>query len=70
MKRFGPLLNRWWLGGGALAAAGLVVTRVIAPALEGAARSKMALGGELLALGGLAVIAMGISRRANRPSAP
>jgi uncharacterized membrane protein YdcZ (DUF606 family) len=70
MRRLGNLATPWWMGGVALAAAGVIAARVAAPALGGAAQSTVAIAGQLLALGGLAVIAVGVSRRVHRDSSP
>jgi len=69
MKRLAKFATPWWLGGVALAAAGVIVARLAAPAFGGAARPAVELAGELLALGGLAVIAVGVSRRVQQGSA-
>lgn len=63
MSRLAQFSNRWWLGGSALAAVGVILVRQAAPALASSARSWTQLGGELIALSGLLVIAWGISRR-------
>lgn len=66
MSRAARFVTPWWLGGIALAAGGVLITRVAAPALEAPARPLVQVAGELLALGGLLVIAWGISRRVRR----
>ena len=70
MMPFAKLATPWWLGGVALAAAGVIVARVVAPALGATARPVVEVAGELLAFGGLAVIALGLSRRGHRDPAP
>ncbi len=54
---------RHWLLGIALAAAGVVVARLVAPGFEARPRAVLALLGELIALAGLYVIVLGIRRR-------
>jgi len=70
MMPFAKLATPWWLGGVALAAAGVIVARVVAPALGATAQRAVEVAGELLAFGGLAVIAFGMSRRRHRDPAP
>jgi len=70
MKRFAHLATPWWLGGVTLAAAGVIVARVVAPALGATAQPVAQIAGELLALCGLAVISIGVSRRVHRGPAP
>lgn len=60
---------RHWLAGLVLAAAGVAIARLIAPAFADRARAALALAGELVALAGLLVIALGIRRRIRRASA-
>ena len=66
MKRIAFLADPWWRRGLVLAAAGIVLTRAAAPALADPGRSVVALAGELVALGGLTAIAIGIRRRGLR----
>lgn len=66
MSRLARFATPWWLGGTALAAVGILVTRIAAPALDAPARPLVQVAGELLALGGLLVIAYGVSRRMRR----
>lgn len=54
---------RYWLAGLALAALGVVLARLVAPAFETRTRAGLALVGELAALAGLFVIVLGIRRR-------
>jgi drug/metabolite transporter (DMT)-like permease len=70
MKRFGNLATPWWLGGVALAAVGVILVRIAAPFWGGAARPIAEIAGHLLALGGLTLIAVGVSRRVHRSSSP
>jgi hypothetical protein len=60
---------RHWLAGLALAVAGVVVARVIAPTFDARPRAALALLGELTALAGLYVIVLGIRRRLRLASA-
>ena len=60
---------RHWLAGLALAATGVVVARLLAPAFEAGPRAALALLGELTALAGLYVIVLGIRRRLRLASA-
>jgi Zn-dependent protease with chaperone function len=57
---------RHWIAGTALAFAGVAVARLVAPGFEGRARAAIALTGQLVALGGLLVILLGIRRRLSR----
>ena len=66
MKCLGNLATPWWLGGVALAAVGVILVRIAAPSLGGASRPVVEVAGQLLALGGLVVIAFGVSRRVHR----
>lgn len=59
---------RYWITGLLLAALGVALNRLASPAVEGAPRSVLALGGQLLGVGGLIVIASGIRRRIERAS--
>lgn len=63
MNRWAKLATPWWLVGIGLAAVGVVLTRLAAPAFALPERPLVQVAGELLALGGLAVIAWGVSRR-------
>lgn len=65
MPRLAQFGNRWWLGGVALAAGGVFLARLAAPALAPAAQPWVRLAGELAGLGGLGLIAWGVSRRAH-----
>ena len=70
MKRFAHLVTPAWLIGLVLAGAGIVLARFVAPALAGAWQPGVKVAGELIAFGGLLVIAAGVSRRVHRGSAP
>lgn len=59
-------LNRWWAAGILLAAAGVGLTRLASPADPGGPAVALRRAGALVALGGLAVIAVGVSRRVHR----
>lgn len=66
MRRLEKFATPWWLGGVALAAVGVILVRIAAPSLSGATRPVMEITGQLMALGGLVVIAFGVSRRMHR----
>lgn len=67
---------RHWLAGLALAAVGVVSARLLAPALPAVPGSIVAFLGQMTALSGLLVIALGVRRRVRsaadeaNPSAP
>ena len=63
MNRIAKLATPPWLGGLSFAVIGVILVRGVAPTLAGSARSTVEFTGEILALGGLAIIAWGISRR-------
>jgi hypothetical protein len=69
MSRYRHLLTPWWAGGVVLAALGVVLARLAGPSLEGTARLWVEAAGKLLAMGGLFVIAAGVSRRVRGGSA-
>lgn len=54
---------RHWLAGLALAVLGVVIARLVAPGFAPRPRATLALVGEVVALAGLLVIALGIRRR-------
>lgn len=54
---------RPWIVGTLLAFTGVALARLVAPSLAGHSRLAATVGGELLALGGLLVICLGIRRR-------
>jgi uncharacterized membrane protein YidH (DUF202 family) len=62
MKRASIFTAYWWLGT-AIASAGVALTRWVAPTLERNLQASATLSGQLFALLGLFVIALGISRR-------
>lgn len=64
MRGLAKFSSPTWLVGVGLAIAGVSVARWVSPALAMPARSATEFAGEILALGGLGVIAWGISRRA------
>ncbi len=58
---------RFWLGGIAAAIVGIVVARLVAPAVPpGSVRVTVTVAGQLLSLAGLALICFGVSRRVRR----
>lgn len=60
---------RFWMGGTVIAFAGVVLARFVAPALPpGALRLTATIGGQLIAIAGLALICVGVSRRVRRTS--
>ncbi len=54
---------RYWASGFAIAGLGVIAARWIAPGFEGTARLAWTIGGELFALTGLLIIAIGVRRR-------
>lgn len=60
---------RYWLTGLILAAVGVALARLVAPGFAERPRSLIALAGEVVALSGLFVIALGIRRRLRRAAA-
>ena len=61
--------RRHWLAGLALAALGVGLARLLAPAFSAQPRSIVALAGQLVALAGLVVIARGVRLRIEAASA-
>ncbi|PTX99057.1 hypothetical protein [Opitutus sp. ER46] len=57
---------RYWVTGTLTATVGVLLARVVAPHAAAGLRVPAALGGEILAIGGLLVICFGVSRRVNR----
>lgn len=55
--------KRPWIAGIATAAAGVLLARVVAPSLDGVASVLVNVGGQLLAVGGLFIICLGVRRR-------
>ena len=66
MKRFTQLATPWWIGGVILAMTGVLLARLGGSATTGGGRALATVAGQLLALGGLIVIALGVSRRVHR----
>ena len=60
---------RHGIGGTVLAVAGVAVARLVAPDFAGSTRAILLLTGQLVALGGLLIIILGIRRRVNRSPA-
>ncbi|MCR6656971.1 MAG: hypothetical protein NVV63_14445 [Opitutus sp.] len=60
---------RYWASGFAIAGLGVIAARWIAPGFEGTARLAWTIGGELFALTGLLIIAIGVRRRVAAASA-
>jgi hypothetical protein len=58
---------RPWLTGLLLACAGVAITRILAPGCGRSLRAGLTLAGQLTALGGLLIIALGIRRRVHPP---
>jgi len=54
---------RHWLSGIVIAFTGVAISRLLASGFEGRTHALIALTGQLVALGGLAVILFGIRRR-------
>ena len=63
MKPFARFTTPVWLGGLAIAGAGVLLARLVAPALAGPWQPVVKVAGELVAFGGLLVIAGGLSWR-------
>lgn len=59
---------RWWIAGVTTAFFGVALVRVAAPRLDGADRLLVAGGGQCLALGGLLILCLGVSRRISQSS--
>ncbi len=57
---------RYWISGTLAASAGVLVARVLAPHAAPSLRLSLTLGGQLLALGGLVILCIGVSRRIHR----
>jgi hypothetical protein len=70
MKPFSQFANRYWGGGLLLAATGVIIARIVSPTLEHGPRELSAAAGELLAVIGLFVIAVGVSRRLRGGESP
>jgi hypothetical protein len=63
MNRFAILTAPHWTAGVSLAIAGVLLARLGVPALPAEWRTLGKAAGELLAFGGIGVIAWGVSRR-------
>ncbi len=61
---------RPWLLGTLLALAGVVLARVIAGSCDGTARIVVTVCGQMVALGGLFVICLGVRRRIRQATGP
>jgi hypothetical protein len=60
----------YWISGTLVALGGAATSRFLAPLFDGGARIGISIGGQVLALAGLAVICVGVSRRVRgRPEA-
>jgi len=57
---------RFWVAGTLAAFAGVALARLIAPQLAQSSRIACMVGGQLLALAGLTIISVGVSRRVRR----
>lgn len=57
---------RFWIAGTAVAFSGVVLTRGLAPHLEGSTRIAFTVAGQCVALGGLFIICLGVRRRIKR----
>lgn len=55
-----------WIVGSVLAFGGVALARLVAPHFQSTLRILATLGGQLLALGGLFVICLGVRRRTRR----
>ena len=58
-----PTAYRHWVAGTSVALAGVGLTRILAPALHGGLAAAAAVTGQLLALAGLLLIALGVRQR-------
>jgi len=55
--------RRYWITGVAAALIGILLARAVAPQFSGRSKTLVNVAGQLMAMGGLIVIAFGISRR-------
>jgi hypothetical protein len=55
--------RRYWIAGIVIALVGVLLARVVAPHFEARPRTILNVAGRLLGMGGLVVIAFGVSRR-------
>ncbi|MDF3056412.1 MAG: hypothetical protein K0R17_627 [Rariglobus sp.] len=60
---------RHWISGTVIAFTGVAVSRGVASGFEGRPHALFALAGQLVALGGLFIILLGIRRRLSRANA-
>lgn len=60
---------RHWVFGTVIALAGVAISRVLATGFEGRVHAVFAVAGQVIALGGLFVILLGIRRRLHRANA-
>jgi hypothetical protein len=58
----------YWISGTLVALGGAAMARFLAPTLDAGARAGCSVAGQILALAGLAVICLGVSRRVRGPS--
>lgn len=68
MTPFARFLNVYWVGGIATAFLGVLVARFIGPLFDGNTRLYLLLAGQLLAISGLFIIALGIRNRVKKAS--
>lgn len=54
---------RFWLAGSAVATLGVMLARVVGPSLDGRVKIYVTAGGQLLAVGGLLILCLGVRRR-------
>ena len=59
---------RYWSTGVLLAVCGVACARIVAHSFAGTPRLVLTLGGQALALGGLFIICLGVSRRIKQTS--
>ena len=59
---------RYWVTGTLVALAGVAVARFVAPQFAPSGRIALTVGGQLLALAGLIIISVGVSRRVRNHS--
>jgi len=61
---------RYWIAGSIAAFAGVALAREVAPQMAATARIWCTVGGQVLALTGLLIICVGVSRRTRRDGEP
>jgi hypothetical protein len=69
MKVFGNLARATWLAGIATSMSGVALARMLAPSLDKPLRLYTTVGGQILALAGLFIIAVGVRNRIRKASA-